>query len=268
MIEQSAAQESLTSGSYPDDHANPGMLEAVCKAVDKAIDDLARVLHSTSALKGMALNAVELEPLVALISPAHPADFSRLIQVKHVWGHWVCSQVFRDFENVFFESDHEHRTSPLDSRKYALECFQSFQQKKSLSSPEFHDGCGSFQTFLLRKYGCLFPAWLTNCGILPSGIIVNEHGNFIRGGEIFDRVVDVAKAVWLLHELAFSFDPPASILRMARGEPYDKQFHDSVVHVEDGDAPTARVALMMRPAFRVRKSTVRSRVLLTQKLPQ
>ena len=269
LIEQKTAQESLTSGSYSDDHANPGMLEVACKAVDKAIDDLVRVLYNISYLKTLPLDSVELEPILHLISPAHPTDFSRPIQVKYVWGHWILHQIFRDFENVFFDSDQWNRTSPLHSKKHALECFQSFQQKKSASSLEFLNSCGTFQSFFSWKYKCVFPTWLVDSSILPSGIVVNEYGHFVEG-EIFYRFLDVAKAVWLLHELAFSFDPPASILRMARGEPYDKQFHDSVVHVdvEDGDAPSAKVAFMIRPAFRIRQSIVRSRVLLSTKLPQ
>jgi len=39
--------------------------------------------------------------------------------------------------------------------------------------------------------------------------------------------LDLAKAIYLLHKLSFSFDPPARILKMGNGEPYDKRYHDS-----------------------------------------
>lgn len=99
--EKKTAKESLTSGSYADDHANPSMLEVACKAVDKAIEALATSLHDNSVTKSCPLNSEYLEHVVGNISPAHPAQFSRPIQVKHAWGHWIGLKMFRCFEHVF-----------------------------------------------------------------------------------------------------------------------------------------------------------------------
>jgi hypothetical protein len=233
------------------------MLEGACKAVDKATEDLAKFVHNNSVTKTLSLKSPELEQFVRRISPAQPAEFSRAIQVKYAWSHWICHRMFQGFEHVFYDADGGQLTSPLDSKKHALECFRRFQQKQSGFSSSL------FQAFCSWKYTRVFPPGLVHQALNPPGIICNENGRFPGDGELHALFMDVARAVWLLHELAFSFDPPASILRMARGTPYDKQFHESVIHDEGGHGMSSQmVSLLIRPSFRVRKSIIRSRVFL------
>lgn len=263
IMEQKTAQDSLNSGSYADGHANPSMLQEVaCKSVDKATDALAKFLHDNSITKSCPLNSKELEHFVHRICPASPVDFSRTLQVKYAWSHWICFIMFQGFEHCFFDADSGQLTSPFDPKNQALICFDNFQQKKDLSSSDLHKGCDMFRAFCTMKYADVFPQWLVRaalCSNSPDDVLFDDCGRFNGDARIFTCFLDVAKAVWLLHELAFSFDPPATILRMAWGTAFDKQFHESVIHDEDTGG-ASKVVLMIRPAFRVRNTIVRSRV--------
>ena len=256
-IEKKAAIESVTSGSYADDHANPSMLEDACRSVDKATDILIRVLHGVSITSNSAKQKDRLEHFLYEISFATQDNFSRKIQLKYAWGHWICSQIFDDFEHVFFDVDEGSKTSPLDPKNHAEKCFQSYQKKKHMPSVGLYEGCDMFRAFCDHKYSSVFPFDLVQKAFYPS---CNSNERFSCEDEIYRLFLDVAKAVWLLHELSFSFDPPATILRMAFEFPFDMQYHESVIHDEDNSGKPRDVLLMIRPAFRLRNSIVRSRV--------
>lgn len=83
--------------------------------------------------------------------------------------------------------------------------------------------CPHCQGFCMKKNENMFPPWLLELAFYPKSpgdIIFGDYNLESKGGEeIWNRFLVVAKAVWLLHHLAFSFNPPASILRMAAGTP-------------------------------------------------
>jgi hypothetical protein len=267
-IEQKAAEESLTSGAYVDDHANPSMLEEACKSVDKATENLMRVLHGGSITGCHPSKSQDrLEHFLCRISSASVTDFSRPAQAKYAWGHWICWAMFQGFENVFYDMDDRRMTSPLDPKAHALECFQSFQQKKLMPHAKLHYECDMFQAFCVKKYSKVFPLDLLEMALHPrlgSKIFCDRNGRFnYFNCEVYDHFVNFAKAIWMLHELSFAFDPPANILRMAAGLPFDIQYHEPVVHDEDCDGTARAVLLMIRPAFRLRSTIIRSRVFLS-----
>lgn len=49
------------SGFYFDDCVNLGMMEVVCKVVDKVIEELVRFLYKILVMKSFLFNLVELE---------------------------------------------------------------------------------------------------------------------------------------------------------------------------------------------------------------
>lgn len=96
--------------------------------------------------------------------------------------------------------------------------------------------------------------------IAPSLLTYNDddpfHKSFLRLG----------KAVWILHKLAFSFEPTAEITRIARGSTFDEEYMESMVQadgsdVEDGNAPK-HVSFVCVPGFTVRNTIIKSRVFL------
>lgn len=262
QLAQKVAQESLKTGSHVGDHANPSTLEDACKSVDKATDSLIRVLHLwsiTSTTGSSKSHDQDLERFLSAICPASLANFSGPVQVQYAWGHWVCVTMFNYFEHVFFAVDDMSMTSPLDSKIHALECFRSFQEKKHMSSLKLYDECWMFRAFCDKKYSAVFPAALIEHALHQRS--VDSCGQFDDECiEIYQQFLDVAKAVWLLHELAFSFDPPATILRMATGLPFDKQYHESALLDDESNEVPQTVLLLLRPAFRVRDAIIRSRV--------
>ncbi|KAG0618764.1 hypothetical protein M758_4G090500, partial [Ceratodon purpureus] len=267
QIELKAAQESLASGSYADGHANPSMLEDACKSVDKATDNLMRILHERSITSKFTDQKQLSRFLSQLIGPTGMANFSRPVQMKYAWGHWVCYIMFQAFEHVFFDVDGGTRTSPLDSKTYSSECFHSFQKKQHMPSRRLYEECDLFRAYCVRKYPSVFPLALVKQALhpqLPDSVVhYDSYGRFNNDAEIYQHFLDVAKAIWLLHQLSFAFDPPAHILRMAPGLPFDKQYHEPVIHDEDSDGMHQTVLLMIRPGFRLRNTIFRSRVFLS-----
>ena len=121
QIERKAVEESLMSGSYDDDRANPSTLEHACKSVDKAIDSMIRILHERSITSNSSAKMQDaLQSFLSIISPACLSNYSRPIQTIYAWGHWICGKMFQGIEHVSFDMDARSMTSPLDPKKHAL----------------------------------------------------------------------------------------------------------------------------------------------------
>lgn len=96
-----------------------------------------------------------------------------------------------------------------------------------------------------------------------------NHRNLLSSGEFpdtgfFASFAEMAKRVWLLHCLAFTFQPAASIFQVNKGtrfsEAYMESFDDEAfLSMDSTQQSDPRVAFTVVPGFRIGKTVLHAR---------
>jgi hypothetical protein len=161
--------------------------------------------------------------------------------------------MFENFENVNFEPS--GGAPVLDPDSLQLWSFQSFQELQSVSwldveqtlddeqgvivNPTFH------QFFLVRMDTVLHQ--------------LGDLGETNMPPTVLSAFFDAIKAVWLLHHLAFSFRPAATMLRVSQGAKFEAEYMEQV-HESDRESRAKSVFLMINPGFLIDDWVVKCRV--------
>jgi hypothetical protein len=97
-----------------------------------------------------------------------------------------------------------------------------------------------------------------------------DQRNYINGGghprtPFYQVFLKLAKSIWLLHRLAYSFDPNVKVFQVKRGNEFSEVYMESVVKnlILDENDPKPRVGLMVMPGFWIGGSVIQSRVYLS-----
>jgi hypothetical protein len=71
-----------------------------------------------------------------------------------------------------------------------------------------------------------------------------------------------SKCIWLLHLLAFSFNPPLTILRVKENRAFDQLYmEDILLDKQQSQSNPSQVKIMVVPGFYVQDRVLRCRVL-------
>ncbi|WZZ48774.1 hypothetical protein YC2023_048881 [Brassica napus] len=94
-----------------------------------------------------------------------------------------------------------------------------------------------------------------------------DQRDYVAGGGhprtgFYQAFLKLAKPVWILHRLAYSFDPAAKIFQVKKGSEFSDSYMESVLKniVVDEKGESPRVGLMVMPGFWIGGSVVQSRV--------
>ena len=75
--------------------------------------------------------------------------------------------------------------------------------------------------------------------------------------EFYGEFLGLAKAIWLLHLLAFSLDPAPSLFEASRGAEFHPQYMDSAVKFSCGRIPAGHiVGFPVSPGFKLGNGSV------------
>lgn len=178
------------------------------------------------------------------------------------------SEVFySDFEQVDFGDAKEfHGTKskpprhliPDESRRELKAFSETVDDDSAIRIPQAYGE--PFRRFCKRKYKVLLEKKLIVEFDLDSkdqvDVLVQLRHAFLR----------LAKQVWMLHKLSFSFKPNnAQLMRVRKGEPFDDLAMESVEPEADDDDKEKlllQVAFPILPGFRINNSVVKSLVYL------
>ncbi|PIA42070.1 hypothetical protein AQUCO_02100134v1 [Aquilegia coerulea] len=123
----------------------------------------------------------------------------------------------------------------------------------------------SFGKFCRVKYlGLVHPKMeLAFFGDLNQRNIMNSGG--YPETTFFTAFTEMAKHVWLLHCLAFSFNPEVNIFQVRRGCRFSEVFMENVVEddIDDSTVVESRVGFMVIPGFKIGKSVIQCQVYLS-----
>jgi hypothetical protein len=156
-------------------------------------------------------------------------------------SHIVMEVLFRDFENEsFYCRGVQGAVDRADARNG-----HQLEADRVLLSEDPVGRSARFSGFLDQRYAILLQAF--------SSIIrvTREQVKLLLGGtgELWDCYLELVKQAWVLHELAFTFDQPAEIVRRVSGLEMDALCEPVEGCERAGFSDT--IAMVIMPGFRV-----------------
>lgn len=161
--------------------------------------------------------------------------------------------LYQDFENCVFQKNGSPKE--LDPKQDRQAQFASFVALRNLSWNK-----------VLRKgtkyYSNEFSRF---CDQKMSHIISTLNWTRPWPEQLLQSFFVAAKCIWLLHLLAFSFNPPLGILRVEENRSFDPIYmEDILVELQGSQTPT-RVKIMVMPGFYIQDRVLRCKVLCMYK---
>ncbi|KAG1335280.1 protein GRAVITROPIC IN THE LIGHT 1 [Cocos nucifera] len=186
---------------------------------------------------------------------------------------FVCQKMFSDFHRRDFNLSSSADRSAWDQRRF----FEEFSDLQFVSLKQVFDRKGqnsALGKFLRAKYLSLVHPKMEASffGDLDQRALVSSGRGFPESA-FFAGFAEMARRVWLLHCLFFSFGPEeGSIFQALRGTRFSEVYMESVADDDDdgddgtaGARPTA-VGFTVVPGFRVGKTLIQCKVYLSSRV--
>ncbi|XP_071699465.1 protein GRAVITROPIC IN THE LIGHT 1-like [Rutidosis leptorrhynchoides] len=190
-----------------------------------------------------------------------------LIGPNHALESYVNRKLFQGFDHESFYLDESDET--LTSDEFRSECFSQYSDMKSVDTNELLETLPTcqFGVFCLKKYlSVVHPKMEESLfGDLEQRrqVLAGKHprSRFYR-----ESFVGVAKAVWMLHLVAFSMDPLPSHFEGSMGVGFNPEYMENVARVRGRDVGGYVVGFPVSPGFKLGNGyVVKARVYLVPK---
>ncbi|KAL5973542.1 hypothetical protein ACLOJK_030193 [Asimina triloba] len=249
----------------------PALFVSCMSQVNQASKSFTALLLSLmrAARWDIAAAARSIQPPSHPTSPPIP-DVPSPQHVKHAIESYVVRKLFHGFENETFYIDGT-LSSLLHPAQFRQDCFSQFNGVKAMDPfellgilPTCH-----FGKFCCKKYLAIVHPNMEESlfGGLEQRKQVLE-GNHPRT-EFYTEFLSLAKAVWLLHRMAFALEPAPSHFEASRGADYHAEYMESVVRFSAGGRVPAGqmvVGFAVSPGFKLGNGAViKARVYLVPK---
>ncbi|KAF2286125.1 hypothetical protein GH714_010665 [Hevea brasiliensis] len=181
---------------------------------------------------------------------------------------FVCREMFEAFNLPNFSLPCESLPKGKNKQHYFL---RRFTELKSVKAKEHlaENPKSTFAKFCRAKYlQLVHPQMETSFfGNLSQRNLVNS-GEF-PDTTFFTSFAEMAKRVWLLHCLAFSFEPEASIFQVRSGCRFSEVYmecvcEDALLSSENAPEADPPVAFTVVPGFKIGKTIIQCQVYLSQ----
>ncbi|EHA8590119.1 protein GRAVITROPIC IN THE LIGHT 1 [Cocos nucifera] len=200
--------------------------------------------------------ATDHNPAIAQVDPHH---------AKHALESYVNWKVFHGFENETFYIEGS-LTSLLRPAEFRNDCFSQFKDMRGMDPAELLGVLPTcqFGRFAAKKYLAIVHPKMEESlfGDVEQRrqVMAGAHP---RNG-FYREFLRLAKAVWLLHLLAFALDPAPNHFEATKGAEFHPEYMESVVRFADGRFPAGWVVgFSVSPGFKLGNgSMVRARVYL------
>ncbi|KAL5580841.1 hypothetical protein UlMin_013283 [Ulmus minor] len=219
--------------------------------------DIAAAVRSIEAASATADNSTIITPSSIT---AHHAKFAL--------ESYVSRKIFQGFDHETFYMDGS-LSSLLNPDQFRRDCFTQYRDMKSMDPTELLGILPTchFGKFCTKKYLAIVHPKMEESlfGDLEQQRQVLA-GNHPRS-QFYGEFLELAKAVWLLHLLAFSLDPVPSQFEAGRGAEFHPQYMESVVKFPGGRIPAGQVVgLPVSPGFKLwNGSVIKARVYLVSR---
>ncbi|XVF05392.1 hypothetical protein REPUB_Repub05bG0168000 [Reevesia pubescens] len=184
---------------------------------------------------------------------------------KYALESYVSRKIFQGFDHETFYMDGS-LSSLLNPDQYRRECFSQYRDMKAMDPVELLGILPTchFGKFCSKKYLAIVHPKMEESlfGDLEqqSQVMAGNHPR----SQFYGEFLGLAKAIWLLHLLAFSLEPSPSQFEVNRGAEFHPHYMESVVKVSGGRVPAGQiVGFPVSPGFKLGNgSVVKARVYL------
>uniref|UniRef100_A0A7I4AS47 RecF/RecN/SMC N-terminal domain-containing protein n=1 Tax=Physcomitrium patens TaxID=3218 RepID=A0A7I4AS47_PHYPA len=226
-----------------------------------------------SHLKQHLTKARDLDEQICLESEvivARPSDYKFLVQS------FILRRMFLDFDSECFNIE-SCMSEIFNIEEHSKACFQEYLKHRTVSETVTLLTDNRSHSAFLREF--CFKKFLH---IVSESTEEAFFGDFNHSDDIcagrhpssrfYESFLKLAVSVWLLHRLAFSFQPPARMLSVRKGAQFNPTYMESAVpgisngEVAEGEGGAlpfeALVGLMVHPGFRCGSSIIPAQVYL------
>ncbi|KAL0435456.1 UNVERIFIED_CONTAM: IRK-interacting protein [Sesamum radiatum] len=165
----------------------------------------------------------------------------------------INQSLYQDFENSVFQKNGTPKL--LDPQQERQARFQLFVALRNLSWNEVLRKGTKFYSDEFSKF----------CDQKMSGIITTLSWTRPWPEQLLQAFFVAAKCIWLLHLLAFSFDPPLGILRVDDNRPFEPHYMEDMFAEKQRPEGPGRVKIMVMPGFYVHDKVLRCKVVCRYK---
>lgn len=241
------------NGFFPVD-LTPDLFTQAVEAAYKAIHDFSKPLINMMKAAGWDLDSAanSIEPNVVYAKRAHK---------KYAFESHICQRMFTGFQQEDFSVKSENLIVNKESFFHQFLALREIDPLDVLGqNPD-----SNFGKFCRSKYlAVLHPKMETSFfGNL-------DQRNFVMGGghprtPFYQAFLKLAKLIWLLHRLAYSFEPNVKVFQVNKGSEFSEVYMESVIKnlIIDEDDQKPTVGLMVMPGFWIGGSVIQSRVYLS-----
>ncbi|XP_021278263.1 IRK-interacting protein [Herrania umbratica] len=165
----------------------------------------------------------------------------------------INQSLYQDFENCVFQKNGSPKL--LDPQQDRQAQFTSFVALRNLSWNE-----------VLRKGTKYYSEEFSKfCDQKMSLIITTLNWTRPWPEQLLQAFFVAAKCIWLLHLLAFSFNPPLGILRVEENRTFDPHYMEDMFMERQRPHGPSRVKIMVMPGFYVQGRVLRCKVICRYK---
>ncbi|XVF04656.1 hypothetical protein REPUB_Repub05bG0103600 [Reevesia pubescens] len=166
----------------------------------------------------------------------------------------INQSLYQDFENCVFQKNGSPKL--LDPQQDRQAQFSSFVALRNLSWNE-----------VLRKGTKYYSEEFSKfCDQKMSLIISTLNWTRPWPEQLLQAFFVAAKCIWLLHLLAFSFNPPLGILRVEESRTFDSHYMEDMFMERQSSHGPSRVKIMVMPGFYVQGRVLRCKVICRFKI--
>ncbi|XP_039041597.1 protein GRAVITROPIC IN THE LIGHT 1-like [Hibiscus syriacus] len=251
----------------------PGLFEATMSQVKEASKSFTSLLLSLMHEARWDIAAAVRSIEAATAAPENGSYTTTMITPSVIANHHakyalesnVSRKIFQGFDHETFYMDGS-LSSLLNPDQYHRDCFTQYRDMKAMDPVELLGilpTC-NFGKFCSKKYLAIVHPKMEESlfGDLEQRNQVMA-GNHPRS-QFYGEFLGLAKAIWLLHLLAFSLNPAPSQFEASRGAEFHPHYMESVGKISGGRVPAGQiVGFPVSPGFKLgNDSVVKARVYL------
>ncbi|KAK2433026.1 hypothetical protein P8452_30422 [Trifolium repens] len=241
------------NGFFPID-LTPDLFTSSVEAAAKAIHDFSKPLINMMKAAGWDLDAAanSIEPNVVYAKRAHK---------KYAFESYICQRMFGGFEQESFS---------VKSDNIIVNKESFFHQFLALREIDPLDMLGQNPDSIFGKF-CQSKYLVVVHQKMEASFFGNlDQRNHVMGGghprtPFYQAFLKLAKSIWLLHKLAYSFEPNVKVFQVKGGSEFSDVYMESVVKnlIMDENDEKPKVGLMVMPGFWIGGSVIQSKVYLS-----
>ncbi|XP_010919051.2 protein GRAVITROPIC IN THE LIGHT 1 isoform X1 [Elaeis guineensis] len=232
----------------------PTLFSSAVDTAYKSIHDFSKPLINMMKAAGWDLDAAAnaVEPAVVYARRAHK---------KYAFESHICQRMFSGFHEKSFSVEAGGLSTSNEGFFHQFLAVRAMDPLDILSqNPDSVFGKFCRSKYLMVVHPKMEGSFFGN---------LDQRNHVMSGGHprtaFYQAFLKLAKSIWMLHRLAYSFDPKVKVFQVRNGSKFSEVYMESVVKNiilgEEDQRP--KVGLMVMPGFMIRESIIRSQVYLS-----